>query len=170
MSRLLLLCLVWGWSTLAWAQQSQEIQIEVLVFAFADARVSPSSGALPDYGRNSLTPPMPAAGERLGTAWQRLRNDPATAPLLRLSWRQGLYEQQWIRLDGREAGFDGRLLLKPGKPLSLSVEADYSGASGSFSLRQTRSTHFGENQYLDHRGFGLIVRVDAISVDPATIE
>lgn len=149
------------------AQASQQVQVEVLAFAFRAVEL-PSGTTAPrvDYAARSVPPPAPAYGQQLGTAWQRLQDDPATRPLVHLRWRQGLYEQQWIRLEGG-ADLDGRLLLKPGKPMRISIEATLEpGSTQAQQLVLTRNIRFGEHLYFDHRAFGVIVRVDPV-VDPA---
>lgn len=157
-------------------QASQQVQVEVLAFAFRAAESTPAPPraeiparrALPDdYAARSVPPPAAAVGQKLGTAWQRLHEDPATRPLAHLRWRQGLYDQLWVRLEGAEA-FDGRLLLTPGKPLKVSIEATLTPAGGGAPVRLelSRSTRFGEHLYFDHRALGVIVRIDPV-LEPA---
>lgn len=148
-------------------QASQLVQVEVLAFAFRDVPSRAANAPVEtDYASRSVPPPAPAAGLKLGTAWQRLHDDPATRPLVHLRWRQELYAQQWIRLEGG-VDFDGRLLLKPGRPLRVSLEATMEpGSPHAQQLALTRSTQFGAHLYFDHRAFGVIVRIDPVLATP----
>lgn len=135
----------------------------MLAFAFRDVpAIAADASAATDYASGSVPPPKPAAGLKLGTAWQRLQDDPATRPLVHLRWRQELYAQQWIRLEGG-VDFDGRLLLSPGRPLRVSLEATMEPRSPQAQhLSLTRSTQYGSHLYFDHRAFGVIVRIDPV--------
>jgi len=143
---------------------------------------------------------------KLNIAAQRVAQDARTRPLAHVAWRQGLSDQRWVRLDLPETSadaarhFEGRILLRAGKPLSVTLELRAQKArqpasgpesgpesgpvsgpvSGQLESRRidqmnlTRGTHYGENQYFDHPALAAIVRIDAIVAgevaDQVTVE
>ena len=167
-------------------ESSEEIQLEVLVFAFPGkgegAELQPGVSA--DIGTGTPLASSSdgqsesnghyvelASNERKFTsAYARLAASDQTRPLLFTAWRQALSDQRWVSIKSRDSNeVFGRVLLKPGKPLSVRVELSYRGElaaidgqpprSVEFRLRSTRPGHFSETLYFDHPAFGTLVRI-----------
>jgi hypothetical protein len=153
---------------------SGDIRIEAVVFAFPgkgkdaalpESQTAAASGQLILKSGSGNYVELPSNERKLGAAHARLLANADTKPLAFSAWQQGFNDQRWIAIQGE--GVRGRLLLKPGKPLSLRVELQYldqtSTEALSFRLRATRAAHFGETLYFDHPAFGTLVRIDQVS-------
>jgi hypothetical protein len=151
-------------------ESSGDVQIEVLVFAFPGkgmgAEAKPGQGVAGGT-QNILSSgsghyvEIPSNSRRLAGAYSKLLANADTKPLAFTAWQQGLSDQRYIDLRGEKV--HGRLLMKPGKPLSLRIELQLDGeGSVSYRLRASRPAHFGETLYFDHPAFGALVRIDQI--------
>ncbi len=181
---------VLGWGLLlglitincAWAQDDEDlepldtsgdIRIEAVVFAFpgkgkdaalSEGQTTAGSGQLILKSGAGNYVELSSTERKLGAAHARLLANAETKPLAFSAWQQGFNDQRWIAIQGE--GVRGRMLLKPGKPLSLRVELQYQDQTGgetlSYRLRATRAAHFGETLYFDHPAFGTLVRIDQV--------
>ena len=150
---------------------SDELSVEVLVFAFpsgGEGAELASGTHFEILGGTSIEASgtgryveLEAQARKLAPAFTRLSASSETKPLLFTAWRQGLSDQQWVTLKASRAGeLVGRVLLKPGKPLSVRVELNFrSSDDRMFRVRSTRPAHFNETLYFDHPAFGALVRI-----------
>lgn len=150
---------------------SDELSVEVVVFAFpgggegadlaSGTQLEILDGTTVEASGEGRYVELATQDRQLAQAFARLSASSETKPLVFSAWRQGLSDQQWVTLKAsREGELAGRVLLKPGKPLSVRLELNFRAADGRvFRVRSTRPAHFNETLYFDHPAFGALVRI-----------
>ncbi|MCU0756786.1 MAG: peptidoglycan binding protein CsiV [Xanthomonadales bacterium] len=155
-------------SSVAPAQNADELTVEVIVFAWAERPSGQTAdpAALPGPGQtlSSGSGPYTALGDSaltLRTAHERLAGAQQTTPLAHLAWRQTLSDSRWVQLTGEVEGLrlEGRARIQGSRNPEVVVELQLGDPAGQrWILRQQRSLRLGATEYLDHPALGVVVR------------